>query len=52
MHALGDGQRDTGPRQDSGRQDPGRQDPGRHRHNLSIPYVNGGTLIFSASSKK
>ena len=19
---------------------------GRHRHNLSIPYVNGGTLIF------
>ena len=28
------------------------QDPGRHRHNLSIPYVNGGTLLFSASSNK
>ena len=22
------------------------QEPGRHRHNSSIPYVNGGTLIF------
>ena len=29
----------------SGRTDPGRQ-AGRHRHNLSIPYVNGGTLLF------
>ena len=35
-----DGQRHTGSR---------IQDPGRHRHNLSIPYVNGGTLLFSAS---
>ena len=28
------------------RQAGSRQDPGRHRHDLSIPYVNRGTLVF------
>ena len=35
----------------NGQRDTGRTQADRHRHNLSIPYVKGGTLLFSASSK-
>ena len=36
---------ETGERTDRETQAGSRQ-AGRHRHNLSIPYVNGGTLLF------